>query len=676
MELVQHPPIHNCLIRLGPLAAQSPAGSPEQAPSAGPAVRLPLEVLKQLTLESAARRELLQELLASGQSGDAALALQVELADTVLGACQEAVEQAEWRQAILHLDELMQLVSRLAAKAPQQAPMYWRSYGQMLAALTAAIHPQLSSPEQQASAEQADLLWLMARRLCLVHQLPLEPPHWLAVHERQILQKGGMLHFNLRQAPPDGLEGIECRARAAQLLLRLGRLIEPSPPWVEKQVRVLLGEQAELLLSAPEIDPPGLAGLIADLAQLPVEPSSKDAALSALARARASLELLAPDLPPLPLPVLPPGDQAAAPGVQLAQATEQPGLARLVLAEDDGPGTPLAFNLRPLLAAGFEEIDAALDDFVWHLPRGCRAIAVAPGLLAALEPCWLAGEQLPQAAFERLAYLAAAWQRRLAGKLEPLPQLDWQQSMVVEPGATELAVLRFLLAQPGELEAPLAQLRREHHNPQFWQQRQELPWMEVPPPLESLRRLHLEEGFYAGSHQPLRDLQEWGRDAARALLDAVISIDDAGCLGLWLAAAQELIAQGMGPLPPIGQPPGPDQFLAELAGLEVLYVGDGAERVQAAHGAGSCFRGQPFGLRVLPMPASRWPGRPAGSFAETMALLLEIVDGLYRQRPFAVVLADCGAYRLPLLRAVQQRYGAAALSVARPLAEWLASPES
>jgi hypothetical protein len=40
------------------------------------------------------------------------------------------------------------------------------------------------------------------------------------------------------------------------------------------------------------------------------------------------------------------------------------------------------------------------------------------------------------------------------------------------------------------------------------------------------------------------------------------------------------------------------------------------------------------------------------------------------------VLADCGAYRLPLLRAVQQRYGAAALSVARPLAEWLASPVS
>ena len=200
--------------------------------------------------------------------------------------------------------------------------------------------------------------------------------------------------------------------------------------------------------------------------------------------------------------------------------------------------------------------------------------------------------------------------------------------------------------------------------------------MEALPPLEALRRLHQEDGFYAGSHQPLQDLQEWGRDAARALLDAVLCIDDAGSLGLWLAVAQELIARGMGPLPPIGQPPGADELLAEMAGFEVLYVGDGAERLQAAHAAGSCFRGKPFGLRVLPMPASRWPGRPGGNFAESMALLLQTVDGFYRQRPFAVVLADCGAYRLPLLRAVHQRYGVAAISVGQPMVDWLASAAS
>jgi hypothetical protein len=47
------------------------------------------------------------------------------------------------------------------------------------------------------------------------------------------------------------------------------------------------------------------------------------------------------------------------------------------------------------------------------------------------------------------------------------------------------------------------------------------------------------------------------------------------------------------------------------------------------------------------------------------------VDALYRLRPFDVLLADCGAYRLPLLRAVHQRYGVAAMSSGRPMARWL-----
>ena len=101
-------------------------------------------------------------------------------------------------------------------------------------------------------------------------------------------------------------------------------------------------------------------------------------------------------------------------------------------------------------------------------------------------------------------------------------------------------------------------------------------------------------------------------------------------------------------------------------------MGDQAAAVREAHQAGRCFGGDPFGLRVLEPPASCWPARPAGSFEESLAVLLEAVDGLYRQRPFGVLLADCGAYRLPLLRAANQRYGVAALSSGRPLAGWLA----
>ena len=196
--------------------------------------------------------------------------------------------------------------------------------------------------------------------------------------------------------------------------------------------------------------------------------------------------------------------------------------------------------------------------------------------------------------------------------------------------------------------------------------------MQCPPPLEALRRLYREEGFYASSHGPLESLRAWGQEAVLALQEAELWTDDAGCLGLWLATAQELVGEGQAPLPALGAPPAPEQLLAELGGLEVLYVGDQAAAVQAAHRAGRCFRGDPFGLRVLDTPASRWPARPAGGLEESLAVLLEAVDGLYRQRPFAVLLADCGVYRLPLLRAVHQRYGVAALSSGRPLAGWLA----
>jgi hypothetical protein len=385
------------------------------------------------------------------------------------------------------------------------------------------------------------------------------------------------------------------------------------------------------------------------------------------------LELLSPELAPLAaVPLAEPEAVSAAPVAATAPPSE-PGLAELVWHE---PGTeaevhPLQLNLQPLLLAAFEAIDTALEDFVWNLPRGCRARPVAAALQQVLEPRWQMGLQLPPEAFERLAYLAAAWQRRLGERLEPLPALDWRHSLLVELDATELAVLQPLLVDPAQLEAPLAQLRREHHNPAFWQQRQELPWMVCPPPLEALRRLQAEQGFYASSQAPLQSLIGWGDEAARALLEAELWTDDAACLGTWLAVAQALVDRGEGPLPQLAVPPTPDQLLAELGGLEVVYVGEQSAAVREAHQAGRCFRGEPFGLRVLEPPASRWPSRPAGGFEQSLAMLLQAVEDLYSQRPFAVLLADCGAYRLPLLRAMHQRYGVSALSSSLPMAGWL-----
>ncbi len=531
-------------------------------------------------------------------------------------------------------------------------------------------------------AERVELCWQMAERLRAAEALPLQPPDWLAVLEQQLVQDGATLSIDLLQELEEaGAQAAPAtRARAVRLLARLERLLAPAPEWVLRLARQQLEQQVRLVLAAgPE--PRALAEL-AELVELVPVPADRQPALAAaLTRLRLGLELLEPQLAPLASPPQAEASQsegsqfegsqpaASQPAPQPASAAG-PELAELVLLEPGGSAGPLQLDLAPQLAAEPEAIEAALDDFVWHLPRGSRALPAATALQALLEPRWRQGLRLPVAAFERLAYLAASWQRRLGDRLEPLPALDWQHSLLLELGAMELAVLQPLLADPAGLEPVLAELRREHHNPAFWQ-RQELPWMQCPPPLEALRRLHLEEGYYARAHAPLAELASWGEAAAQALLQAELWTNDAGCLGRWLAVAQELVLRHGQPLPPLGAPPAPERLLAELGGLEVVYVGERAAAVQAAHRQGLCFRGEPFGLRVVEMPASRWPARPAGGFGESLALLLEVVDGLYRQRPFALLLADCGAYRLPLLREAHQRYGVAALSSGRPLAGWL-----
>jgi hypothetical protein len=627
------------LQRFGPLTTSPGSVSPRADRAA---VTLPLDQLRQLPLPLPQRLALLQQLAASAAEPAEALPLRGELAEVTLRCCEEAYQAGAWADALGHLDAVRALVEELAAAIPARAAGFWERYGLLLAYLTAELHGRVKvgSDDPPPLAERVELCWQMAERLRRAEALPLQPPDWLAVHEQHLVQDGATL-------------SIELLEQAGQ----------PAPEWVMRLARQQLEEQARLVLAAEPAPQPRELAELAELVELLPLPAERQPALAAaLTRLRLGLELLDPQLAPLtPAPAPAPAPAAAEPAMPQPAAPAEPGLAGMALLEPGASAGPLALDLAPLLEAEPEAIEAALDDFVWHLPRGSRALPAATALPALLEAQWRQGRRLPAVAFERLAYLAASWQRRLADRLEPLPPLDWQHSLLLELGATELAVLGPLLAGPAGLEAALAELRREHHNQAFWQQRQELPWMQCPPPLEALRRLHVEEGYYARAHAPLEELRGWGEAAAGALLQAEIWTDDAGCLGLWLAVAQELVlAQGQ-PLPPLGAPPAPERLLAELGGLEVLYVGERAAAVQAAHRQGLCFRGAPFGLRVVDTPASRWPARPAGGFGESLAVLLEVVDGLYRQRPFALLLADCGAYRLPLLRAAHQRYGVAAL---------------
>jgi hypothetical protein len=47
------------------------------------------------------------------------------------------------------------------------------------------------------------------------------------------------------------------------------------------------------------------------------------------------------------------------------------------------------------------------------------------------------------------------------------------------------------------------------------------------------------------------------------------------------------------------------------------------------------------------------------------------VEALHRERPFTVLLATGGAYRLPLAQAISSRFGVLAVAGASPLVGWL-----
>jgi hypothetical protein len=652
---------------------------------------LSLERLQELPLSREARLALLEDLQASPQPGTPERQALGGMAELRLRACEEAYQSRAWSEALEHHDRLLELVGRLVELAPEHRDSFWGRYGELLAFFTVAVHGEVTPPTTDPTerANRAELAWQLAQRLRRAGGLPIQPPDWLAVHEQQLVQNGVLLCSDLlaTEPPTSDRPWQELHQRAFDLALHLQSLLDPTPEWLDSMLRSLIERQVNAVLTVDPPEPTELVGLLANLERLPVGADRAEAFAVALTRSRLSLDLLAPELGLSAqhggsglaevVGAAPLEAAEATPALRVPAIAEEPGVAELGWQaggeekEGEEEASPLKLNLRPLLELAFEQIDEALDDFCWHLPRGSRALPAATALSRALEPRWRTGLRLEAAAFERMAYLAASWQQRLAERLEPLPQHDWRYGLLVELAAGELNVLQPLLAAPQQLEPVMAQLRREHHQESLWQPGQEVPWMESPPPLEALRRLHVEEGFYARSHPPMESLRSWGREVALALGEAELWTDDAGCLGRWLAVAQELVLAQQGPVPELGRPPLPEQLLGELAGLEVVYVGDGAAAVQEAHRLGRCFRGQPFGLRVMEGPASRWPARPSGGFEQSLAVLLESVEGLYRQRPFDVLLADCGAYRLPLLRVVHQRYGVAAMGSGRPMAQWL-----
>jgi hypothetical protein len=106
----------------------------------GPAVTLPLEMLRQLPLELPQRQALLRELAAAETNPAAALPLRGELAEVTLRCCEAAYQAGQWAEAFAQHDALLALVQELAAALPGQAAGFWSRYSLLLAFFTAEVH--------------------------------------------------------------------------------------------------------------------------------------------------------------------------------------------------------------------------------------------------------------------------------------------------------------------------------------------------------------------------------------------------------------------------------------------------------------------------------------------------------------------------------------------------------
>ena len=437
------------------------------------------------------------------------------------------------------------------------------------------------------------------------------------VHGRLVPRNGEPVDFSLPERTGD-----------AELCLRMAGILEPTaaqpwavPDWLpvlEQQLvqHGALAWQQRLRTDADAAGP--CLDLFLRLAQLldPV-PTWVDLAW------RAALERLIEALPP-------------------AGALAEADLARLV--ERVGR-LPVAAEQRPAFEAALLRARFSLE--LLQQGRGVRRPGAGEGV-EVLEAEWLEEEEGPG------PEPAAA-----------LPAVEWRPgTLVVELDPLELQLLQRAEGPAEILEEALAELRRRHHDSDFWGAAAvEGP---IPPDtLELLRRFEREAGFYATTHAPLESLRQWARPALQALLQAQVWSGDGATLELW---------QPWGQASQRRQPPGGTALLERLGGGEVVLVGEGPEAVaalQEAHRAGRLFAGGAFGLRCLAVPQSRHPQRPAAGFEHSLEALVTAVEALYQERPFRVLLAGGGAYRLPLVQAIGSRYGVLAVALASPLAAWL-----
>ncbi|MFY8149371.1 MAG: hypothetical protein ACOVNL_09165 [Prochlorococcaceae cyanobacterium] len=622
----------------------SPASrSPSAAEAAGPGVWLPLGKLRSLPLSAEVLVALLEELRSTSWPEPMSLAsparLAAEAANLLSEQLREALEHHPPAECLARLERLERQVNTLVALQPAQAATLWERFGALQAQVIARTHGAVFCAEEDLrprAEERAALCWQALQRLQGAYDRPWLPPEWLPVLEQQLVQEGALLW----ETQP----GDEAPERCLDLYLRLAELLDPVPEWVLGECRRRMESGLNAVLEGDDIDARQLVPWLARLQRIPVAEERSASFEAAILRARLSLELL--QIGPRP---------RMGPPLELVEA-EWLGEAplQLVVANSETPAEG-CFNLAPFLDGDLEGAQAALEAFLAEEAQPERE-ALEP-ITSLLEGLAQEPRALPASAAAVLASIAGQWQRNLQQALPPPEEVNWLEGAVVELEATELQLLQLLVEQRQGVEEALLELRRRHHDTAFWDV-EERPEPGVPAtPLEVLREFHRRGGFYPSSHAPMESLLRWAQPALAALGSSTGWSEDAEVAALWLP-----LKCGNGPL--AGMPGTAKvaraalaELLEGLAGQEVVFVGHAGEAWRQAHRQGELFSGEAFGLRCLEGPASRHPKRPAAGFEDSLAECLEAVEALQRERPFGVLLADCGAYRLPLAVAMRQRFG-------------------
>ena len=632
--------------------------------------------------------------------------------------------QEQLQQAVANYQRLEQLAPDRAVAARQELG---NLIGKLIADLHASVHAEEAPPApergslcwhgfrlgqtyQQLQLELPEWLWHLEEQLVREGAICL----------RALAQAGDQTPDQAEAHGPE--QRLRWRRQAMELLLHLGRLNQPPPEWILEAAQELLALESEALLTTGSsgATPAELQLLLGWLARLPLPAERMVPVQLAAQRGIWSLQLMGqgsgngapvltkptskPARPQVPAPA--PEAAAAALPAQLRDprqlhralglavkswlADHPAGLQTLQLEPVLRPGAApvltaegrLQLNLAPLLAfPQVELLDQLLPAFFSPLQeagRGAELELAEPqsALWAELGRLWQAGGQLNREQWRGLVYATALWNRCGGpGALDAQP-LGWTLPVMplqpgkslLRPGNVELAALQTALLQREELEELLAEIRRRHHDRAWMESQRDAWWYDSSDGSENLRRLHTNAGFYASSHAPLESLQRWSQATLRALLSGPVLFGNASITQMFWPVAQQLVRQTQ-QLPQLVQWPGEQAFYNFIAGQEVLFVTPLASDVEAHHRTGLAFELftdltiQPYGLRCIEAPVSVYPNRPDRGFEDSLDRTLEQIERAYKQKPFTVFTAACGAYGLPLCEAVKQRYGVSCVYV-------------